>query len=85
MEDYLQRGANQKVIDSLKDASKQEELRELNGVLENAKQTVIQTLGEKNLIEEAEKEMTTENLEEINDTMTEVRNGIVDGLKNLTQ
>lgn len=57
----------------------------MNNALENAKQTIIQTLGEKNLIDEAKKGINPENLEKLNNEMVKVRDGIMDGFKNLAQ
>lgn len=53
--EYVKQGADRTLINTLEDAAKQEHIQKLNGILENTKQTIIQTLGEKNLLEEAKK------------------------------
>lgn len=73
------------MIDTLQNAAQQEGIRGLDTILENTKQTIIQTLGEKNLLDEAGKGVNAATLEQINNTATEVRNSITDGLKKLTQ
>lgn len=83
LEEYMKQGVNKELIDILKNAARQENVQKLNNTLEDAKQTIIKTLGEKNLLEEAKKEIHTGTLEDINNTATEVRRGIADGLKNL--
>lgn len=83
LQNYIKQGADRTLINELEDTAKQERIQKLNGVLENAKQGIIQTIGEKNLLEEAKKEVTTENLKKMNDTATEVRESIMDKFKNL--
>lgn len=70
------------LINALEDAAKQERLQKLNSILENAKQGILQTLGKKNLMEEAKKDMNLENIKETNDTATEIRENITDKIKN---
>ncbi|MDD5376688.1 MAG: FecR domain-containing protein [Candidatus Gracilibacteria bacterium] len=85
LKDYIKQGADRKMIDTLQNAAQQEGIRGLDTILENTKQTIIQTLGEKNLLDEAGKGVNAATLEQINNTATEVRNSITDGLKKLTQ
>lgn len=78
----MKQGADKTLIDSLKNAAEQQNLKKLDSILENTKQTIIETMGEKNLIEEAKKEI---DIGKVNDAATEIRNSITDGLKKLTQ
>lgn len=81
----MKQGADKDLINALKNAARQESIQELNDTLESTKQTIIKTLGEKNLLEEAKKEIHMEDWEKINDEATDIRNSVIDGLKNLTQ
>lgn len=85
LEEYIKQGADEGLINALQNAEKSKKIREMNNALENAKQTIIQTLGEKNLIDEAKKGINPENLEKLNNEMVKVRDGIMDGFKNLAQ
>ncbi|EKD44674.1 MAG: hypothetical protein ACD_71C00050G0003 [uncultured bacterium (gcode 4)] len=85
LEEYVKQGADKDLINALKNAARQESIQELNDTLESTKQTIIKTLGEKNLLEEAKKEIHMEDWEKINDEATDIRNSVIDGLKNLTQ
>ena len=78
----MKQGADKKLIDSLEDSAEQQNTEKLNDILEDTKQTIIQTIGERNLLEEAKQEI---DIGKVNDTATEVRNSITDGLKKLTQ
>ncbi|OIP54217.1 hypothetical protein AUK10_01305 [Candidatus Gracilibacteria bacterium CG2_30_37_12] len=85
LENYLQRGADKNLINSLKDANMQENIKQLDNTLENAKQTLIQTLSEKNLLEEAKKKMTIENVQKINNEADKIHESITNGLQKLIQ
>lgn len=41
LQDYVIQGANRALIDTLENAAKQERLRKINGILEDAKQTIL--------------------------------------------
>jgi len=60
-------------------------MQKLNDTFENIKQTGIKARGENNLIENAKKEINTENLKKINNAANNMYNSITDGLKKLTQ
>lgn len=83
LEEYIQRGANQELIDTLKNAANHEGVQKLNNILESTKQTIRETLTERNLLEEAKKEINRENVEKINNTTTEIRSGITDWFRKL--
>lgn len=85
LENYIKQGADKGLIDALKNAAEQEDIQNLNTTLEDTKQMIIKSIGKKNLLEEAKKELNTGTLEKINNTATEIRNSITDGLKNLTR
>lgn len=51
--------------------------------MEQAKDTLIETLSEKNLLEEAKKNIDTEELKKINDQATEIRENLMDSIKSL--
>jgi len=63
----------------------QENIKQLDNTLENAKQTLIQTLSEKNLLEEAKKKMTIENVQKINNEADKIHESITNGLQKLIQ
>lgn len=85
LEKYIQQGADKNLINALKDANTQENIKQLNSTLENAKQILLQTLGEKNLLEEAKKSITIENVQKINNEADKIRESITNGFKKLTQ
>lgn len=85
LQNYIQQGANRALIDALERAAKQERLQKINSILEDAKQGILNTLGKRNLLEEAKKDVNLDGLKQANDTATEVRESIVDGIKKLTQ
>ncbi len=57
----------------------------MDSTLENAKQILLQTLGEKNLLEEAKKGITIENVQKINNEADKIRESITNGLQKLIQ
>jgi len=85
LNDYIKQGADQNLINSLKNAAKQENLQNLNKTLEDMKQTIIKTIGEKNILEEAKKEITPESLQKINDAADSIRNSFSDEFDKLFQ
>lgn len=78
----MKQGADKKLIDTLKNSAEQQNMKKLDNILENTKQTIIETIGEKNLMEETKKRV---DIGKMNDTATEIRNSITDGLEKLTQ
>lgn len=85
LEEYMRQGANKELINTLENASKQEDIQNLNSTFEIAKEVIMENIGKRNLLEEVKKEMSTGTLEKINSTANSIRNSITDGLKKLTQ
>jgi hypothetical protein len=85
LENYIQQGANQDLINTLQNANEQENIKQLNDTLENTKQTIIKTLGKKDLLKEVKQEINIENIQKINDGADKIRESITDGFRKLTQ
>jgi len=58
MDDYIKQGANEDIIQRLRDAAEQEWVQKLNESLENIKQQTIETLGKENLFDRAKEFFT---------------------------
>lgn len=83
LQEYLKQGADKDLINSLRNASKQEGVINLSNSVEDIKNTVIETLGKENLLDTVTKSVTTENIEKVNNAADSVRSGFMDWLKNL--
>ena len=81
IENYIQQWADKQLIDGLKNAAQQDSIQKLNDSFEGGKQDIIKVLGEKNLLEEAKKEIS---IEKINNAATDIRHTITDELKKFT-
>lgn len=71
------------MLDTLQNAASQGNIENVDSLLEDAKTSIMQAVGEKNLMEEVVKEIDTESLQELNDTATDIRNSVTDGLKDI--
>lgn len=85
LEEYIKQGADRNIIDTLQNAARQGNIQRINKILDDMKQSIMKTLGEKNLMEEATEGVDIEDLKKINDTASSIRNSITDELQKLTQ
>ncbi len=83
LEEYMKQGADKNLINTLKDASAQENIINLSNTIEDIKNNTIETLGKENLLDTVTKEVTKENIEKVNNAADSIRNGFWDWLKNL--